>query len=157
MKEKMRKNWMLIAAFAAAVIMSGGMQGCATTQNGQPVEPTIEQEQVQDALIEVTSRRLAFYVGRNNPKIIEPGIAFCSAFEGPQADLGPLLAQGLGYLDKEVAADPLIKADLETILKLLNVAVIDKDIPLTDRQKALIRLGAKAFKLGLETAKANPK
>lgn len=160
MKEKIRKNWSLIAALllALGVIISGGMQGCTTTPGGQPsIDVNIDNEQVQDALIEVTARRLAYYVARNNPKIIEPGVAFCSAFEGPQADLGPLLAQGLGYLDKEVAADPLIASDLETVLTLLNIAVVDKDIPLTDRQKALIRIGAKSFKLGLLVAQANPK
>ena len=131
------------------------MGACATTGTNHPI---IDNEQMQDLVIEVAARRIGYHVGRNNPKIIEQGIAFCTAFEAPGVDLGPLLAEGLKYLDQEeLSEDPLIAADLETILKALNIAVIEPNVPLTDRQKFLIRLGAKQFKAGFLAAKANPK
>jgi hypothetical protein len=68
-------------------------------------------------------------------------------------DLRPLLAEGLKYLDKEVDGYPLMEADLMTLLELLDIAIIDKDIPLTDRQRDMVRVAAGAFKQGLEIAK----
>jgi len=125
-----------------------GLMGCATTPNGEQDTVALE-----NAAITIAARSLAFYVGKNNPEIIEPGVAFCAAFSGEDVDLRPLLAEGLKYLDKEVDGYPLMEADLMTLLELLDIAIIDKDIPLTDRQKEMVRIAAGAFRQGLEIAK----
>ena len=132
------------------------VQGCAGNQAAQ-IDVNLDNEATQDALVEISARNLAYYVSRNNPEIIEPGIAFCGAFEGEGADLHALLHTGLKYLDARVEDNPTLAYDLETLLKLFNIQVIDKEVALTDRQKAMIRLAARAFKQGLELAKVNPK
>ena len=137
--------------FVLLCLVMLAISGCGT--NGQPI---VNDELVQDALIEVAARRLAYHVARKNPQIIEPGTAFVLAFQSPDGalvDIGPLLAQGINYLDDEIGDDPLLKSDLETILKLLDIAIIDKDIPLTERQIHMVRVGAAAFGLGLQIAK----
>lgn len=134
--------------------------GCATQEGAQPpVVISIEDEGVQDALIEVAARRAAYLVGRNNPKILDAGIAFCSAFEGQGVDIRPLFVQGIKYLDNEVdlSGDPLLKRDIETLIGLFNVSLVDPDTPLTPRQEAMIRLAARSFKEGFQEAQANPK
>ena len=125
-----------------------GLMGCATTPNGEQDPVALE-----NAAITIAARSLAFYVGKNNPEIIEPGIAFCEAFGADAVDLRPLLAEGLKYLDKEVDGYPLMEADLITLLELLDIAIIDKDVPFTDRQKEMVRIAAGAFRQGLEIAK----
>lgn len=132
------------------------MAGCATTgENGPPI---VQDEQFQDALIQITARNLAFFVGRNNPAILDPAIAFCAAFAGAQAvDLEPLIAQGLTYLDMEVKDYPLAKKDLETLLILFNIQILNADIPLTPRQVVMVKLAAASMKDGFEMAKQNPK
>jgi hypothetical protein len=138
-------------------IMLAAFAGCATVPEGQ--EPAIDQIAAQNALIEITARNLAFAVGRNNPKILDPGIAFCAAFSGAQTvDLQPLLAQGLKYLDIEVEDYPMLGQDLETLLSLFNIQILnDENIPLTARQIEMVKIAAAAMKQGFEYAKANPK
>lgn len=128
---------------------------CATT-GGNP--PIVQDEKAQDVAITIAARNLAFFVGRNNPKIIDPAIAFCSAFSGAATvDIQPLIAQGLTYLDLEVRDYPMAKKDLETLLSLFNIQVLNADIPLTPRQIAMVKLAAVAMKEGFEFAKENPK
>ena len=129
-----------------AILFALFATGCATTPDGEQDTVALE-----NAAITIAARSLAFYVGRNNPVIIDTGIAICSAFEG-DVDLRPLLAKGLGYLDKEVKGYPLMEADLMTLLELLDISIIDKEIPFTDRQKEMVRIAAGAFKQGLEIA-----
>lgn len=131
------------------------VSACATDGTAPPI---VNDEKTQDALITIAARDLAFFVGRNNPKIIDPAIAFCAAFAGAQmVDLQPLIAQGLTYLDLEVKDYPMAKKDLETILSLLNIQVLNADIPLTPRQVVMVKLAAASMKEGFEFAKANPK
>lgn len=138
-------------------VMLLAMAACAT-QQGQIVDQTVNNIQVQNALITITARDLAFFVGRNNPKILDPAIAFCSAFAGAQAiDIQPLIAQGLKYLDLEVADYPMAKKDLETLLMIFDIKVVNADIPLTPRQIEMVKLAAVAMKEGFQFAKDNPK
>ena len=130
-----------------AILFALFATGCATTPNGQQDTVALE-----NAAITIAARSLAFYVGKNNTEIIEPGIAFCEAFGADAVDLRPLLAEGLKYLDKEVDGYPLMEADLMTLLELLDIAIIDKEIPFTDRQKEMVRIAAGAFRQGLEIA-----
>lgn len=136
-------------SFVILALLMVGFMGCATTPNGEQQDTVA----LENAAITIAARSLAFYVGRNNTEIIEPGIAFCSAFAGEDVDLRPLLAEGLKYLDKEVDGYPLMEADLMTLLELLDIAILDRDVPLTDRQKEMVRIAAGAFGQGLEIAK----
>jgi len=128
---------------------------CATDGTAPPI---VNDEKTQDVLITITARDLAFFVGRNNPKIIDPAIAFCSAFSGAATvDIQPLIVQGLTYLDLEVTDYPMAKKDLETLLGLFNIQILNADIPLTPRQVAMVKLAAAAMKEGFQFAKENPK
>ena len=131
------------------------LTACATDGTTPPI---VQDEAAQDAIIQITARNLAFAVGRNNPKILDPAIAFCSAFAGAQlVDLQPLIAQGLKYLDAEVKDYPMLGKDLETLLTLFDIKVLNADIPLTPRQVAMVKIAAAAMKEGFEYAKAYPK
>lgn len=140
-----------------AFLIVGFMTGCAGTQEGQEV--TIDEIAAQNAVITITARNLAFAVGRNNPEIIEPGVAFCAAFTGAQVvDLQPLIATGLKYLDVEVEDYPMLGRDLETLLTIFNIQVLnDENIPLTERQIEMVKIAALAMKEGFEFARDNPK
>lgn len=135
--------------------LSLGLTSCATNGTTPPV---VQDEAAQDVLITITARNLAFFVARNNSQIIEPGIAFCSAFTGATPiDIQPLIAQGLKYLDLEVKDYPMAKADLETLLGLFNIQILNADIPLTPRQIIMVKIAAAAMKQGFEFARDNPK
>ena len=90
-------------SFIFVALLMVGLMGCATTPDGEQDTVALE-----NAAITIAARSLAFYVGKNNPEIIEPGVAFCTAFSGEDVDLRPLLAEGLKYLDKEVDGYPLM-------------------------------------------------
>ena len=147
---------MRVVKLSLLVLMVAALfSGCAT-DGSQP--PIVVDDKTQDVLITITARDLAFFVGRNNPKILDPAIAFCAAFAGAQTvDLQPMIAHGLTYLDLEVADYPMAKKDLETLLLLFDIQVLNADIPLTPRQVAMVKLAAAAMKEGFEFAKANPK
>ena len=131
------------------------LSACATTGTNPPI---VQDEKAQDVAITIASRNLAFFVGRNNPKIIDPAIAFCSAFSGAATvDIQPLIAQGLTYLDLEVKDYPMAKKDLETLLSLFNIQILNADIPLTPRQIAMVKIAATAMQEGFQFAKDNPK
>ena len=133
------------------------LTACATT--GENQTPIVEDEAAQDAIITITARNLAFAVGRNNPKILDPAIAFCAGFAGAElVDLEPMIEQGLKYLDVEVKDYPMLGEDLKTLLTLFNIKILnDPNIPLTPRQVAMVKIAAVAMKQGFEYAKANPK
>ena len=131
------------------------LSACATDGMAPPI---VNDEKTQDVIITITARDLAFFVGRNNPKIIDPAIAFCSAFSGAATvDIQPLIAQGLTYLDLEVKDYPMAKRDLETLLSLFNIQILNADIPLTPRQIAMVKIAAAAMQEGFQFAKDNPK
>lgn len=131
------------------------LTACATDGTTPPI---IHDEAAQNALIIITARNIAFFVGRNNPDIIESGILVCSVFDGAEpVEFEPLIVQWIKYLDVEIEDYPMAKADLETLLSIFNIQVLNADIPLTDRQIAMVKIAAAAMIQGFEFAKENPK
>lgn len=146
----MRKTFLTIFLLGAVML---AFSGCAESPDRPDPAVVVEDPEVQNALIEITARRLAYHVALNNPEIIEPGQALCFALANQEGgDLAPLLADALKRLDVEVEDDPLLASDLATILALLKINLEDQ-VPLTERQRELIEIGARAFSAGLAFAK----
>jgi hypothetical protein len=139
-------------------VMLAAFAGCATVPEGQVPSPVLTIKQ-QNGMIRIISRDLACAVGRNNPKILDDAIAGCDTLlaSDQDIDLQPALARLLKYLDLNVQDFPTLSKDLNDLLDMFDIPVLNGDIPLTDRQKEMIKIFAQAAKEGFEAAKANPK
>ena len=136
-----------------ALVLLLAMASCATTG-----ENVVNDEKAQDLIISIASEDLAYIVGRNNPQIIEPGIAFASAFAGAApVDLRPLVVQGLAYLHVEAAEYPMAADHLTALLQLFDIDFNNPDLQLTARQVAMIKLAAASMQRGFQLAKQYPK
>jgi len=109
----------------------------------------IQLNDTQSILGEIAARRIAYSLARSNPEIIGPGIAICDGILKSSGESTLRLANGaMILLIDTVGDDPMLKADLSTLLSIINISMPEK-LP----DSTILKAAASAFKAGLEAAK----
>ena len=109
----------------------------------------IQLNDTQSILGEIAARRLAYSLAKSNPEIILPGLVICDGILKSSGESTIRLANGaLILLIDTVGDDPMLKADLATLLGVINISMPEK-LP----DSTILKAAASAFKVGLEAAK----
>jgi len=109
----------------------------------------IQLNDTQSILGEIAARRIAYSLARSNPEIILPGLVICDGILKSSGESTARLANNaLILLINTVGDDPMLKADLSTLLSVINISMPEK-LP----DSTMLKSVASAFKVGLDAAK----
>lgn len=112
----------------------------------------VEIKPASDLAEKIIARRLAYEFGKKNPEMIDHALAVCEILIADGAEKSVQSVSGayaIGLLVKYTSEDPLLKADVEDLLSMIEI----KTQAGSELDMVKLKNSALGFKQGLEMAR----